>query len=173
MTYCVTVAKITPKQMAWCIQSVSMLLVLSLSRLISLKHHHRDWLHPLFQDAFAHFAHIHNWQDLNSAVYKRGGGNKWINYESGWWDSALRRQRCSENVGKTRGGGETSKKMDTERKRFGRSKIIVTLSLDSTHYFSIQWAQCWGDMAEIQLQNTFDSGSRDEAVDLQCHTVSA
>lgn len=28
-------------------------------------------------------------------------------------------------------------------------------------------------MAEIQLQNTFDSGSRDEAVDLQCHTVSA
>lgn len=60
-----------------------------------------------------------------------------------------------------------------EKERFGRSKIIVTLSLDSTHYFSIQWAQCWRDMAEIQLQNTFDSTSWNEAVDLQCHTVSA
>lgn len=47
---------------------------------------------------------------------------------------------------------------EKEKERFGRAKIIVTLSLDSTHYFSIQWAQCWGDMAEIQLQNTFDNG---------------
>lgn len=39
-----------------------------------------------------------------------------------------------------------------EEERFGRSKIIVTLSLDSIHYFYIQWAQCWGDMAEIHLK---------------------
>ena len=63
--------------------------------------------------------------------------------ESGWCDCALRgrSQRCGENVRKTRGGGETSKKMDVtarERERFARSKIIVTLSLDSTHYFCIQ-----------------------------------
>lgn len=139
---------------------------------------------PNFSKAASHeltekkaFAHIHKWQDVNSAAYYRGGETSKCT-QSGWCDFALRgrSQRCSENVRKRHEVEEKPlrKRTQTEREkeRFGRSKIIVTLSLDSTHYFSIQWAQCRGDMAEIQLQSKFDSGSRDEAVDLQCHTVS-
>lgn len=169
---------ITRKQMAWCIQSVSLLLALPLSHLISLKHHHMDWRQPRFQDACAHFAHIHKWQNLSDAAYKRGGETSKSTLRVGgvtllWGDRAR-------DAARMWGRHEVQEKpprkwtqRERERERSGRSKIIVTLSLDSTHYFSIQWAQCWGDMAEIQLQNTFDSGCRDEAVDLLCHTVSA
>lgn len=48
-------------------------------------------------------------QDLNDAAYESGGKTSKSN-QSGWCDSALRgqSQRCRENMGKTRGGGEAS-----------------------------------------------------------------
>lgn len=149
-----------------------MLLALLLRRLISLKHRHTGRLQSVFQDAFAHFTCIHKWQDLNGGGLWKGRRDNRIHSESGWCD-CFEETEPEMTRGMWRRNPHENEHTQKEKERFGRSKIIVTLSLDSTHYFSIQCTQCWGDMAEIQLQNTFDSASWDEAVDLQCHTVSA
>lgn len=66
-----------------------------------------------------------------------------IDSESGWCDSAPEGERARECREGTWGRHEVEEKNLQEnghgaKERFGRFKIILTLSLDSTHYSSIQ-----------------------------------